>query len=163
MSNRNRPTFDIAGPFYRVVAASGTALPTSSRSCRTDPLYVSALNSTFAMKASAMNSSPSIRLLHIVSLSLLVATGLLAVGCDSSGSNGGSGNPLDGDLSYEVEGSAQVSITEGFFYSTGDGPCQSTQSNISSSLPIEVDLEPEEVGCEGVNPDDFDGVRVTVS
>ena len=88
---------------------------------------------------------------------------LLLLGCDSGGSNGGSGNPLDGDLSYEVEGSAQVSITESYFYSTGDGPCQSSQSNVSSSLPIEVDLEPEEVGCEGVNPSDFDGVRVTVS
>ncbi len=109
-----------------------------------------------------MNRSLSIRLLRIVSLALLVAAGLLAVGCDSGGSNGG-GDPLDGDLSYEVEGSAQVSITESFFYSTGDGPCQSTQSNISSSLPIEVDLEPEDVGCDGVEPSEFDGVQVTVS
>jgi hypothetical protein len=88
---------------------------------------------------------------------------LLLLGCDSGGSNGGSGNPLDGDLSYEVDGSAQVSITESFFYSTGDGPCQSTQSNISSSLPIEVDLAPEDVNCDGVSPSEFDGVRVTVS
>ena len=39
-SDRNCPTSNIAGPFYRVVAASGTALPASSRPCRTDPLYV---------------------------------------------------------------------------------------------------------------------------
>ena len=108
-----------------------------------------------------MRYTTVLRHLRTGSLCFLLVVGLLAVGCDSGGNNGG--NPLDGDLSYEVEGSAQVSITEGFFYSTGDGPCQSTQSNISSSLPIEVDLEPEGDGCEGVDPSDFEGVRVTVS
>jgi hypothetical protein len=103
------------------------------------------------------------RLHRPLPLTLLFIFPLLLLGCDSGGSNGGSGNPLDGDLSYEVDGSAQVSITESFFYSTGDGPCQSTQSNVSSSLPIEVNLEPEDVNCDGVSPSEFDGVRVTVS
>jgi hypothetical protein len=101
------------------------------------------------------------RFYRLLPVALLFIFPLLLLGCDSSGSNGG--NPLDGDLSYEVDGSAQVSITESFFYSTGDGPCQSTQSNVSSSLPIEVDLEPEDVNCDGVSPSEFDGVRVTVS
>jgi len=101
------------------------------------------------------------RLHRLPPLALLLIFPLLLLGCDSGGSNGG--NPLDGDLSYEVDGSAQVSITESFFYSTGDGPCQSTQSNVSSSLPIEVDLEPEDVNCDGVSLSEFDGVRVTVS
>ena len=101
------------------------------------------------------------RLYRLSPLALLLILPLLLLGCDSSGSNGGT--PLDGDLSYEVEGSAQVSITESFFYSTGDGLCQSTQSNVSSSLPIEVDLEPEDVDCDGVDPSNFNGVRVTVS
>ncbi len=101
------------------------------------------------------------RFYRLLPVALLLIFPLLLLGCDSGGSNGG--NPLDGDLSYEVDGSAQVSITESFFYSTGDGPCQSTQSNVSSSLPIEVDLEPEDVNCDGVSPSEFDGVRVTVS
>jgi hypothetical protein len=100
------------------------------------------------------------RLYRLLPLPLLLILPLLLLGCDSSGSNGD--NPLDGDLSYEVNGSAQVSITESFFYSTGDGPCQSTQSNVSSSLPIKVDLEPDDVDCDGVAPSEFDGVRVTV-
>jgi len=103
------------------------------------------------------------RLYRLLPVTLLFILPLLLLGCDRGGSNGGSGNPLDGDLSYDVDGSAQVSITESFFYSTGDGLCQSTQSNVSSSLPIEVDLEPEDVDCDGVDPSNFNGVRVTVS
>ena len=108
-----------------------------------------------------MNRSPSIRLLHIVSLSLLVAAGLLAIGCDS-GSDGGS--PLDGQLSIEVDGGdAVVSVSESYFYSTSDGLCQTSSSDIGTDVPIERDLGPDGTSCDGVSPDDFNGVRVSVS
>lgn len=91
----------------------------------------------------------------------LVLLATLLIGCDSGGN---SDDPLAGNVSYQLEGgSAQVSVSESYFYSTGDGFCQATRAHTSSSLPIEVDAEPEEVNCEGVEPGNYDGVRVTVS
>ena len=64
---------------------------------------------TSVMNPFAMNSSPSTCLLRIVSLSLLVAAGLLAVGCDSGGDGG---SLLDGQLSIEIDGGdAAVSVS----------------------------------------------------
>lgn len=113
------------------------------------------------MNPVAMNSSPSTCLLRIVSLSLLVAAGLLAVGCDSGGDGG---SPLNGQLSIEIDGGdAAVSVSESYFYSTSDGVCQTTRSDFGMDLPIEQDLGPDETSCDGVSPGDFNGVRVSVS
>jgi hypothetical protein len=92
-------------------------------------------------------------------LVLLLPIALL--GCDSGG-NGG--NPLDGSLSYEVDGGdALVSVTESYFYSTSDGVCQTTRSDFTVEAPVEESLGPDETNCDGVSPGDFNGVRVNVS
>lgn len=87
---------------------------------------------------------------------------LLLLGCDSGSNNGGS--PLDGSLTLEVDGSdALVSVSESYFYTTGDGICQTSRSDVSVEVPIDQPLGPDETNCDGVNPDDFNGVRVSVS
>lgn len=56
-----------------------------------------------------------------------------------------------------------MSVSESYFYSTSDGVCQTTRSDFGTELPLEQDLGPDETSCDGVSPDDFDGVRVSVS
>ena len=116
------------------------------------------------MNPFAMNSSPSIRLLHIVSLSLLVATGLLAVGCDSGGDNDDSGASLDGDLTFRAESSSSISINYAVMYFYDGGTCQSSGANeFGEDVPVEAALDgPSSTNCDG-EPSDFDGVQITAT
>ena len=124
-----------------------------------------------------MNRSPSIRLLRIVSLSLLVATGLLAVGCDSGGSND-SGGDLSGPVTATVDGGeAAGALTVNFTYSTDDGTCSEVAYNENFDAPGEQTFDPETISfrCEvdasewdevevAFNPDDSaDGLTLTLT
>lgn len=101
------------------------------------------------------------RLQRILSLALFLLLSSALLSCDSGG-NGGSA--LDGQLSIEVEGvGAVVSVSESYFYATSDGLCQTSSSDIGTEVPIERDLGPDGTSCDGVSPDDFNGIRVSVS
>lgn len=91
---------------------------------------------------------------------LLLAVTLL--GCDSGGDNGG--DPLSGNLTYEVEGpeGTSVGVSEEYFW-TGDNRCFANRST-NASVPLDDDLGVSEVStCENIDVDNFDGVRVTVT
>ena len=109
------------------------------------------------------------RLFHSLLICSLVGVGLLVVGCDSGGSNGGGG---DGNLSGSVTARLAESSSSGsqakadvngefvavFTFSTDSGNCTAlAREAANGSTPIEEELEP--VGtCEG---DDFDEVEVS--
>lgn len=88
------------------------------------------------------------------------------MGCDLFG--GGDDNPLDGTLTYEIEGpsDAQVALARTFFYV--DEGCQISRST-TESVPSEGTLAPQapsgESGttCSDVDLNNFDGVQVSVT
>lgn len=98
----------------------------------------------------------------------VLIVGFLAIGlaaCDSGGGNGG--DPLDGDLTFRVEGGetgTAIAVSKSFFYDTGDGVCQSSSATTGNVVPAEGELSPDDAGtCDVDDPSNFDGVRVTVS
>ena len=114
------------------------------------------------MNPFAINSSPSTCLLRIVSLSLLVATGLLAVGCDSGGSNGGGGN-LSGAVTATVDGGeASGALAVNFTYATDDGTCSEVAFTEDFEVPGDREFDPEviSVRCEA-DANEWDEVEVT--
>ena len=109
-----------------------------------------------------MTRSESLRLLHVVSLSLLVTTGLLAVGCDSGGSNGGGGN-LSGAVTATVDGGeAAGALAVNFTYTTGDGACSEVAFTEDFDVPGDREFDPEiiSVRCDA-DANEWDEVEVT--
>lgn len=90
---------------------------------------------------------------------------LVLVGCGLFGSDD---NPLDGNLTYEVEGPSegQVFVSQTYFY-TNEG-CEASRSS-TENLPLEGTLDPEQTSedgestCTDVELSNFDGVRVSVT
>ena len=116
------------------------------------------------MNPFAMNSSPSIRLLHIVSLSLLVATGLLAVGCDSGGSNGGGGN-LSGAVTATVDGGeASGSLSADFTYKKENETCTKAAFDEDFAGPGDKEFDPSVIptfgDCSVDDATNWDAVEV---
>lgn len=90
---------------------------------------------------------------------------LSLAGCGLFGSDD---DPLDGTLTYEVEGPSegQISVARTYFY-TGES-CKVTRSS-TERLPFEDTLTPEQDSernqstCTDVDLNSFDGVRVSVT
>jgi hypothetical protein len=98
---------------------------------------------------------------------LLLAFGLMVVGCDSGGSNGSSEPELNGNIKVRLESSgssdanAKVSgvLTAQFFRTRNGGSCDNTDGKSVNEIPADVTLSPDTGVCD--NPRDYD--RVTVS
>lgn len=133
-----------------------------------------AFSSTFP---STMNRTASFRLPHAVALSFLIATGFLAVGCDSGGSNGGGGD-LSGTVTATVDGrEASGALGVNFTYATDDGTCSEVAVAEDFEAPGDREFDPEliSVRCDGdanqwdevevlFNPDgSADGLTLTVT
>lgn len=110
-----------------------------------------------------MTRTASIRLLPIIALSLLVATGLLAVGCDSGGSNSnGGGGELSGPVTATVDGGeAAGALSVNFTYATEDGTCSEVAYNEDFAAPGDQTFDPETISfrCE-VDANQWDEVEI---
>ena len=107
-----------------------------------------------------MNRTTSTPLLPVVSLSLLVAVGLLVAGCDSGGSN--SGGNLSGAVTATVDGGeATGALTVNFKYTTDDGTCNEVAFTEDFDVPGDREFDPEVISfqCE-VNANQWDKVEV---
>ena len=110
-----------------------------------------------------MNTPTAFRTLRTVSLCLLVATGLLIVGCDSGGSNGGGGT--SGTVTAAVEGGdATGTLSVEFTYSTGDETCSTFAYDEEFGAPGDKEFDPTvlpAVNCSPDAPKQWEEVEVT--
>lgn len=112
-----------------------------------------------------MNSRTSIRIIHALSLSLLVVVGLSVVGCDSGGSNGGGGEE-SGTVTAEVTGGETTgSISVNFTYATDGGTCSEVAFDENFETPGNKDFDPETISfrCDVDDPNQWDETEVTFS
>lgn len=93
---------------------------------------------------------------------LLLAVTLL--GCDSGG-GGGNGDPLSGNLTYEVDGpnGATVGVSEEYFWVQNGNPDCFASRSTNKSVPVDEELGVDNVSNCDRATDDFDGLRVSVS
>jgi hypothetical protein len=106
---------------------------------------------------------------HLQAALRLLPALLLAVtlaGCDSGGSNGGGGGALSGTLTYEVDGPSgePIGVSEEFFWTQDGNPDCFANRSTNKSTPVEgEELSVSSVSNCDRDPDDFDGVRITVT
>lgn len=111
-----------------------------------------------------MNTPTAFRTLRALSLCLLVATGLIIVGCDSGGSNGGGGK--SGAVTAEVSGGeASGTISASFDYQVDGETCSKVAFDEGFETPGDKEFDPTVIptfgGCSVDSATDWNALEVT--